>query len=220
MAGIVLAFCERLAERERARPRRLRRVPRPRRGAARAEGARAVPGRGRRARRARAGGGGRGAGAPARRVPAGEGRRPAWLARAARGRARPLLPARAGAARAAGSSAGSRRSSPSGSRSALRLLARRPPPVSLAHLELRFPPVDRSSSSGSARCSRRRRRFDFDAEVGGLSRIEQAVALLALLELRKSGEVAIEQAAPFAPIRVSRAEDVDERRDAWTARSA
>jgi len=50
----------------------------------------------------------------------------------------------------------------------------------------------------------RRPRFDFDAEVGTLSRVEQAVALLALLELRKSGEIALSQAAPFAPIRVSK----------------
>jgi hypothetical protein len=53
--------------------------------------------------------------------------------------------------------------------------------------------------------ARTRRLFDFDAEVGDLSRVEQAVALLALLELRKSGEIALSQAAPFAPIRVSRA---------------
>jgi chromatin segregation and condensation protein Rec8/ScpA/Scc1 (kleisin family) len=62
---------------------------------------------------------------------------------------------------------------------------------------------------------RRRRRFDFDAEVAGLSRVEQAVAFLALLELRRSNEIAIEQAAPFAPIRISRA-DV-EKEAAWTS---
>ena len=59
---------------------------------------------------------------------------------------------------------------------------------------------------------------DFDAEVGSLSRIDQAVAFLALLELRKAGEIALEQAAPFAPIRVSRP-DV-ERGAEWIARSA
>ncbi|MEP6893737.1 MAG: hypothetical protein ABI927_08165, partial [Gaiellaceae bacterium] len=41
----------------------------------------------------------------------------------------------------------------------------------------------------------------------GLSRIEQAVAFLALLELRKAGEIALSQAAPFAPIRVGRGTD-------------
>jgi segregation and condensation protein A len=93
---------------------------------------------------------------------------------------------------------------------ALRLLAAEPPSVSLAHLELRFPPVSQFLERFRALLSRRRV-FDLDAEVEGMSRIEQAVAFLALLELRRSGEVALEQAAPFAPIRVSRAEDVEER---------
>ena len=52
----------------------------------------------------------------------------------------------------------------------------------------------------------------------GLSRVEVAVAFLALLELRKQGEIAIAQAAPFAPIRISRA-DV-ERSLSWNVRSA
>jgi len=82
---------------------------------------------------------------------------------------------------------------------ALRLLATEPPSVSLAHLELRFPPVSQFLERFRA-VLRRRRRFDLDAEVDGLSRIEQAVAFLALLELRRSGEVSLEQAAPFAPI--------------------
>ncbi len=75
-----------------------------------------------------------------------------------------------------------------------------------------------SSSSAFARVLSRRRRFDFDAEVHGLSRVEQAVAFLALLELRKEGEIAIAQASPFAPIRISRLDD--ERMLQWTARSA
>ena len=68
----------------------------------------------------------------------------------------------------------------------------------------------------------RRRVFDLDAELDGMSRIEQAVAFLAVLELRRSGEVALEQAGPFAPIRVRRAATDVERRPAWTgtARSA
>jgi chromatin segregation and condensation protein Rec8/ScpA/Scc1 (kleisin family) len=63
----------------------------------------------------------------------------------------------------------------------------------------------------------RRRVFDLDAELEGMSRIEQAVAFLAVLELRRSGEVALEQAAPFAPIRVRRESASDERGVAWTA---
>ncbi len=60
--------------------------------------------------------------------------------------------------------------------------------------------------------------------MGGLSRVEQAVAFLALLELRRSGEITIDQAAPFAPIRVARTgEEItnrDERTVAWNLRSA
>jgi segregation and condensation protein A len=99
----------------------------------------------------------------------------------------------------------------------LRALAVEPPRVSLAHMALRFPPVSHFLERFRA-VLHRRRRFDFDAEVSGLSRVEQAVAFLALLELCKSGEIAISQAAPFAPIRVSRSDD--ERILQWTARSA
>jgi segregation and condensation protein A len=100
---------------------------------------------------------------------------------------------------------------------ALRGLAAPPPNVSLSHMALRFPPVTQFLERFRALLARRRR-FDFDAEVTGLSRVEQAVAFLALLELRKSGEIALDQAAPFAPIRVSRV--ADERTITWTARSA
>ncbi len=100
---------------------------------------------------------------------------------------------------------------------ALRVLAAEPPSVSLAHLELRFPPVSRFLEQFRA-VLRRRRVFDLDAEVGTMSRIEQAVAFLALLELRRGGEAALEQAAPFAPIRVRRT--AEERREEWIARSA
>ena len=100
---------------------------------------------------------------------------------------------------------------------AIRVLATPPPTVSLGHMALRFPPVSQFLERFRALLSRRRR-FDFDAEVGELSRVEQAVALLALLELRKTGEISLDQAAPFAPIRVSRADS--ERITTWTARSA
>jgi segregation and condensation protein A len=101
---------------------------------------------------------------------------------------------------------------------AIRGLAVEPPHVSLSHMALRFPPVSQFVERFRA-LLQRRRRFDFDTEVQGLSRVEQAVAFLALLELRKEGEIAISQAAPFAPIRISRADD--ERLLQWTtARSA
>ena len=100
---------------------------------------------------------------------------------------------------------------------ALRALAVPPPSVSLNHMALRFPPVSLFLERFRALLSRRRL-FDFDTEVGSLSRVEQAVAFLALLELRKAGEIAISQAAPFAPIRISKSDD--ERIETWTARSA
>jgi len=102
---------------------------------------------------------------------------------------------------------------------ALRALAAEPPAVSLAHLELRFPPVSQFLERFRA-VLRRRRVFDLDAEMDGMTRIEQAVAFLALLELRRSGEIELDQAAAFAPIRVRRADE--ERRPEWTgiARSA
>ena len=100
---------------------------------------------------------------------------------------------------------------------ALRLLAVEPPAPSTAHMALRFPPVSQFLDRWRA-LLRRRTRFDFDQEVEGLSRVEVAVAFLALLELRKQNEVAIAQAAPFAPIRISRADA--ERSLSWTAHSA
>ena len=100
---------------------------------------------------------------------------------------------------------------------ALRLLAAEPPSLSLDHMSLRFPPVGRFLERFRA-VLRRRRRFDFESEIAGLSRVEQAVAFLALLELRKGGEAAIEQAAPFAPIRVARP-NVEQERE-WIVRSA
>jgi len=101
--------------------------------------------------------------------------------------------------------------------SVLRALAAPPPAPSLAHMALRFPPVSQFVERFRALLAKRRR-FDFDQEIASLSRIEQAVAFLALLDLRRSGEIAIEQAAPFAPIRISRT-DV-ERETVWTVRSA
>jgi segregation and condensation protein A len=84
---------------------------------------------------------------------------------------------------------------------ALRALAAEPPEPSLGHLVLSFPPVSAFVERFRA-VLRRRRRFVFDREVDGLTRIEQAVAFLALLELRKRGEVSLGQSAPFEPITV------------------
>jgi segregation and condensation protein A len=99
----------------------------------------------------------------------------------------------------------------------IRLLAKEPPQVSLAHMALRFPPVSQFLERFRS-LLRRRSRFDFDQEVGELTRVEQAVAFLALLDMRRAGEITIDQAAPFAPIRIS-STDV-EREASWTVRSA
>jgi segregation and condensation protein A len=108
----------------------------------------------------------------------------------------------------------------------LRLLAQEPPNVSLAHMALRFPPVSLFLDRFRA-LLRRRSRFDFETEVRELTRLEQASAFLALLELRRAGELAIEQTAPFAPIRVTTVTQENavsaERTDSWkewTVRSA
>ncbi len=100
---------------------------------------------------------------------------------------------------------------------ALHVLTQEPPSPSLAHMELRFPPVAVFVERFRALLLRRRR-FLFDAELDGLSRVEQAVAFLALLELRRVGEIVVEQAAPFAPIRITRV--AEPGRVVSTARSA
>ena len=102
--------------------------------------------------------------------------------------------------------------------SAIRGLAQEPPQLSLAHMGLRFPPIERFLERFRATL-RRRSAFMLDAELEGLSRLEQAAAFLAVLELRKGNEVRIEQAAPFAPIRVSRL-DIERSSEWKTARSA
>jgi segregation and condensation protein A len=107
--------------------------------------------------------------------------------------------------------------SPDSLAAALRTLAVEPPSVSLAHMALRFPPVSQFVERFRALLARRSR-VDFDEAVEGLSRIEVAVAFLALLDLRRASEIEISQAGPFAPIRIARA-DV-ERREPWIAHSA
>jgi segregation and condensation protein A len=99
----------------------------------------------------------------------------------------------------------------------IRLLGQEPPDVSLSHMALRFPPVSQFVERFRSLLTRRSR-IDFDEVADGLSRVEVAVAFLALLDLRRANEIVIDQAAPFAPIRISRP-DV-ERTDSWIAHSA
>ena len=84
---------------------------------------------------------------------------------------------------------------------ALRALAAERPEPSLGHLVLTYPPVSRFLDRFRALLSSRGR-FAFDREVDRLPRIEQIVAFIALLELRKQGEAQIAQAGPFEPITV------------------
>jgi segregation and condensation protein A len=100
---------------------------------------------------------------------------------------------------------------------AIRALAAEPPAPSTAHTGLEFPPVARFLDRWRA-LLRRRSRFDFDQETEGLGRVEIAIAFLAVLELAKARELAVAQAAPFAPIRISRPSA--ERSLEWTAHSA
>jgi len=100
---------------------------------------------------------------------------------------------------------------------AIRALAAEPPALSTAHMALEFPPVARFLERWRS-LLRRRSRLDFDQETEGLSRVEIAIAFLAVLELAKARELAVAQAAPFAPIRISRPSA--ERSLQWTAHSA
>jgi segregation and condensation protein A len=99
----------------------------------------------------------------------------------------------------------------------IRALAAEPPEPSTAHMALEFPPVAGFAERWRS-LLQRRSRLDFDRETSGLSRVEVAVAFLALLELAKARELAVAQAAPFAPIRITR--PAAERSLEWTAHSA
>jgi segregation and condensation protein A len=84
---------------------------------------------------------------------------------------------------------------------ALRSLAAVPAEPSLRHLVLSYPPLSRFLDR-FRNLLKSRGRFAFDNEVDRLSRVEQIVAFLALLEMRKRGEAQIAQAGPFEPITV------------------
>ena len=88
---------------------------------------------------------------------------------------------------------------PSSLGDAMRKLAAEPPVPSLAHLALKLPSTEAFLARFRGLLGARRR-FVFDEEVGELTRIEQAVALVALLELGKSGEAKIGQSAHLEPI--------------------
>jgi segregation and condensation protein A len=93
------------------------------------------------------------------------------------------------------------RQDPAGLVVALRSLAAAVPEPSLRHLVLTYPPLSRFLDRFRS-LLKARGRFAFDNEVDRLSRVEQIVAFLALLELRKRNEARIAQAGPFEPITV------------------
>ncbi|HXV33264.1 MAG TPA: segregation/condensation protein A [Gaiellaceae bacterium] len=84
---------------------------------------------------------------------------------------------------------------------ALRALAAARPEPSLRHLVLSYPPLARFLDRFRSLLASRGR-FAFDNEVDRMTRVEQIVAFLALLELRKRNEARIAQAGPFEPITV------------------
>ena len=82
---------------------------------------------------------------------------------------------------------------------AFRQLAAEPASPSLEHLPMKLPPISIFLERFRALVARSRR-FVFDEEVAELSRIEQAVALLALMELGKDEEIQLGQSGHLEPI--------------------
>ena len=138
--------------------------------------------------------------------------------RAPRRHARPVLPARPGTARAA---AGAEARAAGPGRSSPRRCARSPsspPQVSLSHMALRFPPVSLFVERFRALLQRRRalRLRPGSRPACRASRSPSPSSPCSSCASRD--EIAIQQAAPFAPIRIARA-DV-ERSLSWNVRSA
>jgi len=136
----------------------------------------------------------RGARAPPRRVPAGEGGRRVARERLEEAQSRffrlgpaPLQPARPEP------ELGSQ--SPESLAEVIRALAVEPPAPSTAHMALAFPPLAQFLERWRS-LLRRRTRLDFDQETAGFSRVEIAVAFLALLELAKQRELDLKSALP------------------------
>ena len=128
---------------------------------------------------------------------------PCWLVRAARRGARPLLPTRPGAARPAAGGADGTAGARWRSLALCVALAAEPPDVSLGAHAAPLPaggPLRRAVPRHPAPPPAR---FGFDDEVAELSRLEQASAFLALLELRKRNELVHRaRTSAFGPIGV------------------
>ena len=203
VAAIVVEFCERLAERDELDLEACGEFLVLVAGAARAQGAGALRARRGRGRLdARPGRGGRGAGRAARRVPAHpRGGRAGWPSGSDEGS---VLPGRAGAVRTrAGAAARARR---------IRLgwatrCARWPPSrrrCRSSHMALRFPPVSLFLERFRA-VLRRRSRLRLRRRGGGVSRASSRPwPSWRCSSCARAARSTLEQAAPFAPIRVGR----------------
>ena len=108
----------------------------------------------------------------------------------------------------------------------LNRLGRAAAATSVLEVDSFLPAVGHGAIGIEARADDRRTR-DLLAAIDDpdtLTAIGAERAFLAVLELRRAGELVLEQAAPFAPIRVARATQEkprqQERAAAWTARSA
>jgi segregation and condensation protein A len=86
---------------------------------------------------------------------------------------------------------------------ALGRLLTAPPEIDLSVVRRRLVPVSHFVAEFRS-LLRSRRAFAFEEAVGGLDRLAQAAAFLALLELIKTGEAVPEQGEVFGPIRVVR----------------
>jgi segregation and condensation protein A len=82
-------------------------------------------------------------------------------------------------------------------------MATPPPEIDLSAVRRRLVPVSHFLAE-FRRLLQTRRAFAFEEAVGGLDRLAQAAAFLAVLEMYKSGEIVPEQGEVFAPIRVVR----------------
>jgi segregation and condensation protein A len=86
-------------------------------------------------------------------------------------------------------------------REAMGALVRSPPAPSLSHLTSRRVSVPEALGRLQAALARARS-VSFDALTGGAGRLEEAVTLMAALELARRGEVTLAQAEPFGDIAI------------------
>jgi chromatin segregation and condensation protein Rec8/ScpA/Scc1 (kleisin family) len=83
----------------------------------------------------------------------------------------------------------------------MRALLAAPPAPSLSHLTNRRVSVPEAVASLQAALARARS-VSFDALTAGAGRLEEAVTLMATLELARRGEVTLSQAEPFGDIAI------------------